>query len=55
MSAYVFFDIFEITDQRKMEGYGRQIGLTVENYGGVTLSGVEGAMLWKVTGILCVL
>ena len=34
MSAYVFFDILEITDQRRMEGYGRQIGPTVEHYGG---------------------
>ena len=33
MSAYVFFDILEITDSGKMEGYGRQIGQTVEQYG----------------------
>ena len=34
MSAYVFFDILEITDQKKMEEYGRRIGSTVERYGG---------------------
>lgn len=34
MSAYIFFDILEIVDQQKMEVYGRQIGPTVEQYGG---------------------
>jgi uncharacterized protein (DUF1330 family) len=34
MSAYVFFDILEITDQKKMEEYGRRIGPTVEHYEG---------------------
>lgn len=34
MSAYIFFDILEIADQKKMEIYGQQIGLTVERYGG---------------------
>jgi uncharacterized protein (DUF1330 family) len=34
MSAYVFFDILEITDSGKMEVYGRQIGSTVERHGG---------------------
>ena len=34
MSAYVFFDILEIIDQKKMEEYRRRIGPTVENYGG---------------------
>ena len=34
MPAYIFFDILEIIDQKKMEEYGRQIGLTVEQYGG---------------------
>ena len=34
MSAYIFFDILEIVDQQKMEEYGRQIGPTVEQYGG---------------------
>jgi uncharacterized protein (DUF1330 family) len=34
MPAYVFFDILEIIDQKKMEEYGRRIGLTVEQYGG---------------------
>ena len=34
MSAYIFFDIVEITDQKKMEEYGRRIGATVERYGG---------------------
>jgi uncharacterized protein (DUF1330 family) len=34
MSAYVFFDILEIIDQKTMEEYGRRIGSTVNNYGG---------------------
>ena len=34
MPAYVFFDILEIVDQKKMEAYGHQIGSTVERYGG---------------------
>ena len=34
MSAYVFFDILEIIDQKKMKEYGRRIRPTVENYGG---------------------
>jgi len=34
MSAYVFFDILEITDQKIMQEYGHRIGPTVEDYGG---------------------
>jgi len=34
MLAYVFFDILEIVDQKKMEEYRLQIGATVEHYGG---------------------
>ena len=34
MSAYVFFDIFEIIDQQKMDGYRRHVGQTVGQYGG---------------------
>jgi uncharacterized protein (DUF1330 family) len=34
MLAYVFFDILEIVDQKKLEEYGRRIGATVEHYGG---------------------
>ena len=34
MLAYVFFDILEIIDPGKMAVYGRQIGPTVERYGG---------------------
>ena len=34
MSAYVFFNILEIVDQKKMEEYGRRIGSTVEQFGG---------------------
>ena len=34
MPAYIFFDILEVIDQKKMEEYGRQIGSTVERYGG---------------------
>ena len=34
MSAYVFFDILEISDPEKMGAYGQQIGPTVEQHGG---------------------
>jgi uncharacterized protein (DUF1330 family) len=34
LAAYVFFDILEIFDPKKMEPYGQQIGTTVERYGG---------------------
>jgi uncharacterized protein (DUF1330 family) len=48
MPAYVFFDIFEIIDQKKMEEYGRRIGATVEQYGGQYL--VRGGKLNVVEG-----
>ena len=48
MLAYVFFDILEIVDQKKMEVYGRQIGPTVDQYGGRYL--VRGGRLNVVEG-----
>ena len=48
MPAYVFFDILEIVDLQKMEEYGRQIGPTVESYGGQYL--VRGGWLNVVEG-----
>ena len=48
MPAYVFFDILEIVDQQKMEEYGRQVGPTVESYGGQYL--VRGGRLNIVEG-----
>src|SRR5262245_49000103 len=48
MLAYIFFDILEITDQTKMEEYGRRIGPTVEQYGGHYL--VRGGKLHIVEG-----
>jgi len=34
MSAYIVFDILEISDPEKMQAYGQQIGPTVAQYGG---------------------
>ena len=48
MPAYIFFDILEIVDQKKMEEYGRRIGSTVESYGGRYL--VKGGTFYIVEG-----
>jgi uncharacterized protein (DUF1330 family) len=34
MSAYIVFDVLEISDPEKMQTYGQRIGPTVEQHGG---------------------